>query len=191
MTLFSGQYRLPAFCLLMLFTIVQPVHADDECRMAVSQPSIQYGKIVWGDVVKNLQGNFRLSEKEIQVSIVCPSPRRVGVFFTGDADSRGEFRFTARSNVLIAVTNMMVDGQTRQIVKMRTPGQLALSGAPVSAVSLLNQEGVAPVEHDTVIAGQNISFVVRVQPNMEQSDFRVSSPEQVAAQISLRLETRE
>lgn len=129
----------------------------EECQLNLSQTQLDFGlmnrAVMFTPAPERLLGERRLS-----LTLNCPHPTDMSLFYRGLGAGPQRFRFTERGSYGLSISDAVLDGQAVEL------GLIAGQGQPPSAVSsqLAWQpgHGVVPMRGGIAVTGRNLSMQI-------------------------------
>lgn len=173
------------FMIMSTFSIVRPVFADDDCQITLSQATVDLRAIRKEDAVKSSQGWNQMTEKEVNVSVFCPSTRKIAIYFTDHTSKDKHFKWGSESILTIKVSQLILDGQRYNIAKTASLGSFQPVGSGQDMQLINNQQGIIPVMGSTAIQGQQLNFTLSITPVLKDREFQVADRINLSNDISI------
>lgn len=179
MRTFSRITTIGALAVISSFMAVPASFANSDCQMTLSQPEVDLQVLRQDEAVKTGQGWSVMQEKDINVNVFCTTPRKMAVFFHGNAGDKGYFRFGSQSGLSGKVSQLMVDGQHYPMAKTVNPG------SATEELLVHNREGIMAVNGNSAVQGQQMNFRLTLTPVLKESEFKVSDRTTLTSDIGL------
>jgi hypothetical protein len=126
----------------------------EECQLNLSQTQLDFG-LMNRAVALTPAPERLLGERRLSLTLNCPQPTDMSVFYRGLGAGPERFRFTERGSYGLRVSNAVLDGQAVEL------GLIAGQGQPPSAVSTQlawqPEHGMVPVRGGVVVTGRTLS----------------------------------
>ncbi|MBV4479503.1 DUF1120 domain-containing protein [Pseudomonas khavaziana] len=141
-----------------------------ECRVSLSQPTVDYGVIrraeLWGE--QSGRPRFSLGNRTFRLSVACADVTAMAMRITGVPAEAGAFRFGREGHFTLQLQQAQVDGQN---VQMRAVHQFdeSANGRLYPGVVLCAQAGGAPV------SGRRFTALVNIEAYMPASGMAVGN----------------
>lgn len=148
--------------------------AASDCHITQGSPVIDYGRLP--------PPPLTLSERTVTVTVSCPEPQRVVLFFEGDGLPGQDFQFGERGTVRVSVSSGTVDGRRVPLARWHQ------DTVPQDRVTVLTGDGMVWKEGVSAVSGTLFSVVIGVEPTMATS-LRTRDITVLASRIRLRLAT--
>lgn len=148
------KYRL---CLLGFVLLNSTAWGAEECQLNLSQAQLDFGlmnrAVALAPAPERLLGERRLS-----LTLNCPQPTDMSLFYRGLGAGQERFRFTERGSYGLRVSAAVLDGQAVEL------GLIAGQGQPPSVVSSQLSwqpgHGIVPMRAGVALAGRSLSLQV-------------------------------
>ncbi|MCE0827192.1 hypothetical protein LVQ78_14285 [Buttiauxella sp. A2-C2_NF] len=185
MRTFSRITTIGALAVISSFMAVPASFANSDCQMTLSQPEVNLQVLRQDEAVKTGQGWSVMQEKDINVNVFCTTPRKMAVFFHGNAGDKGYFRFGSQSGLSGKVSQLTVDGQHYPMAKTVNPGSFLPDGSAAEELLVRNREGIIAINGNSPVQGQQMNFRLTLTPVLKESEFKVSDSTTLTSDISL------
>ena len=171
---------------LMSVGLVANVWADDECRINISEPVLDFG------LMKRLAQHDAapqrlLGERRLSVNLNCPQPADMSVFYRALAASAQRLQFTEHGTYALQVSDGVLDGQAVELGLLPAAGQAP--AAVGTTLSWLPGHGVAPVQGTRVVQGKHFALQVGLSAWADVAATRVR--EATTWEVSGTFDTRQ
>ncbi|UUN89813.1 DUF1120 domain-containing protein [Pseudomonas extremorientalis] len=145
--------------------------AADECQLNLSQTHVDFG--LMNRAVALVPAPERLlGERQLSLTLNCPRPTDMSVFYRGLAAGPGRFRFTELGSYGLQVRDAVLDGQAVELGLIAGPGQ---APSAVSArLSWQPDHGVVPMRGGVAVTGRNLSLQLDASAWASEDAVRVS-----------------
>jgi hypothetical protein len=161
-------YLLPAIALVL--SGIGTAQAQDDCRLDLSASSLDFG--LMNRAITQPPGPERLlGERRLSVSLNCPQPADMSLFYRGLALGAERLRFTEQGSYQLQVREGVLDGRAVELGLMAGNGQ-----APSASGSSLNwraDHGIVPMQNGQPANGRSFSVQVVVNAWAEEGAARV------------------
>lgn len=156
--------------LLFFVSLAANVQAEEECRLDLSESRLDFGlmnrAITFTPAPERLLGERRLS-----LTLNCPQPKDMSLFYRGLAAGPERLRFTEGGSYRLQVSDGVLDGRAVEL------GLLAGSGqAPGAIGSTLNwraDHGIVPMQGGQPLNGRSFSVQIEVSAWAREEATRV------------------
>ncbi|MGF6096146.1 DUF1120 domain-containing protein [Pseudomonas sp. 18175] len=143
----------------------------DECQLNLSETRVDFGlmnrAVTQGSATERLLGERRLS-----LSLNCPNPTDLSLFYRALAAGGERFQWTARGNYSLLASDALLDGQPVELGLLPGSGQ-----PPVSSGATLRwrpEHGVVPMRGGVPVSGQSLLLQLQVSAWATNDALRVS-----------------
>ena len=183
MTLFKQILAL----VLLTAAISQAALAD--CQVTISQPEVNYGKIKRSDMTSTAQQWNALPERTVQLTVWCPQPQKMALFFEGNSGDKGAFVFGDQSAMMVVASQATLDGNAVSLNHTDSHGVFGINGETRDKQLVKAHQGLLPVRGDQVMSGQQFSMLLTLKPAMRKSELSVKDSHEMESNIQIQLET--
>ncbi len=142
--------------LYVLGVLISPhALAVEECQLNLSQTQLDFG--LMNRAVALVPAPERsLGERQLSLTLNCPQPTDMSVFYRGLGAGPGRFRFTERGSYALQVREAVLDGQAVELGLIAGPGQAPSAiGDPLVWQP---DHGVVPMRGGVAVTGRNLSL---------------------------------
>lgn len=180
---------LPMAVLAMLqATLLSSVQAAD-CRVTLSRPLVDYGKLVPGEGLHAMKGSlYPLNEDDVVVSAFCSEPQKMGLFFSG-SPQEGGFLFGNNGVLFVAARQATLDGKSVRLGKSAGQGVLNMTGTAQEMVVVQNNNGLLPIIDQEVASGQQFRVTLRLKPLMNAAGLKPADQTLIKSNLSILVVT--
>lgn len=144
--------------------------AADECQLNLSQAQLDFG-LMNRAVARGPAPERLLGERRISLTLNCPQPTDMSVFYRGLGAGPERFRFTERGSYGLRVSEAVLDGQAVEL------GLIAGQGQPPAAVSAQlawrPDHGIVPMRAGVAVSGRNLSLQIDASAWAKEDAARV------------------
>ncbi|WP_442799665.1 DUF1120 domain-containing protein [Pseudomonas sp. HN11] len=129
----------------------------DECQLNLSQTQLDFGLMNRATAVIPAAERL-LGERRISLTLNCPHPTDLSLFYRGPGAGPERFRFTEHGTYSLRVNDAVLDGQAVELGQIAGQGQ-----APsTSGAQLLwrPDHGIVPMRGGVVVTGRNLSLQI-------------------------------
>lgn len=145
--------------------------ALDECQLNLSETRVDFGLMnraaAQGPAAERLLGERRLS-----LTLNCPTPGDLSLFYRGAAASGERFQFTPRGSYGVRVSHALLDGQAVELGLLPGRGQPASSTG--ATLHWRPEHGIVPMRAGVPISGRSLSLQLEVSAWAQEDALRVS-----------------
>jgi len=171
---------------LMSVGLVANVWADDECRINISEPVLDFG--LMNRLAQHDAAPQRLlGERRLSLNLNCPQPADMSVFYRALAASAQRLQFTEHGTYALQVSDGVLDGQAVELGLLPAAGQAP--AAVGTTLSWLPGHGVAPVQGTRVVQGKHFALQVGLSAWADVAATRVR--EATTWEVSGTFDTRQ
>ncbi|NWC94505.1 MULTISPECIES: DUF1120 domain-containing protein [unclassified Pseudomonas] len=144
---------------ILLLGIASSAQAMDECQLNLSESLLDFGQLS-RTARHNPAGQHLVGERRLSLTLNCPQPTDLSLFYRGLAAGAERLRFTERGTYQIQLSDAVVDGQAVELGLLSAPGQ-----APTDTRAALNWlpgYGIAPVRAGAVVPGKSLALQLTI-----------------------------
>ncbi|WP_242171480.1 MULTISPECIES: DUF1120 domain-containing protein [unclassified Pseudomonas] len=131
--------------------------AADECQLNLSQAQLDFGLMNRAVALAPAPERL-LGERRISLTLNCPQPTDMSVFYRGLGAGAERFRFSERGSYGLRVSEAVLDGQAVEL------GLIAGQGQPPATVSAQlawqPDHGIVPMRAGVAVSGRNLSLQI-------------------------------
>ncbi|KRP62253.1 DUF1120 domain-containing protein [Pseudomonas trivialis] len=143
----------------------------DECQLSLSETFVDFGQM--NRAVALTPGAERLlGERRLSLTLNCPNPGNMRLFYRAPGAGLERFAFTARGSYGLQVSDALLDGQAVDL------GLLAGSGqSPVSTATRLRwrpEHGIVPMHAGVAVSGRSFSVQIQVSAWASEDASRIN-----------------
>ncbi|MGX5796842.1 DUF1120 domain-containing protein [Pseudomonas sp. ArH3a] len=142
----------------------------EECQLNLSQAQLDFGLMNRAVALAPAPERL-LGERRISLTLNCPQPTDLGVFYRGLGAGPERFLFTERGSYGLRVSEAVLDGQAVEL------GLIAGQGQPPSAVSAQlhwqPDHGLVPMRGGVAVTGRNLSMQINASAWAREDAARV------------------
>lgn len=150
----SAKHLLYALSLVLLSSAAW---GAEECQLNLSQAQLDFG-LMNRSVPFTLAPERLLGERRLSLTLNCPQPTDMSVFYRGLGAGPERFRFTEHGSYRLRVSDAVLDGQAVEL------GLIAGQGQPPSTISTQlawqASHGIVPMRAGVVVTGRNLSLQI-------------------------------
>ncbi|WP_336284385.1 hypothetical protein [Citrobacter arsenatis] len=177
--------RCRALLLLLLSLPLVPAFA--ECNLTVSRGVIDYG-LIYRKQIDSQSNTKEMPAMTVVANVVCDTPGKVALFAHTVGAAGSPFRFAENGTLAIEAANALQNGQTVSLSQV-VPGGWSMGGGPTrERVTLLDGQGVTPVENGIPVAVSNFSVTFTITPTLDRRDLSSRDQTLLATDINFILE---
>ncbi len=166
----SGRLGLGLLLYLLLVGLMPSAAYASQCRVSLSQPTVDYGVIRRAELLGEQSGHpqFSLGHRTLRLTVDCADETPMAIRFTGvPAGTRG-FRFGRDGHFILNLQQAQVDGRDVELRSLYRPDESA-KGRLLPGVVLCTQAGGAPV------SGRRLTALVSIDTYLPASGLAVSN----------------
>lgn len=145
---------------------------SEECRIALSQPTVSFGRFKQDDIAASRKDWNRMPAKEILISVICPQPRVMALFLQSASGSHGGILFGQEGRLAMMADKMTVDGRHYDLVKTTDRVKLTSSDSPKDNVFLKNNDGIVARQNATPVHGKQMYVTIKIIPLINNNQLR-------------------
>lgn len=137
-----------------------------ECQLNVSEARLDFGLMHRGGPAPTMP-ELQLGERRLSLTLSCPQPTDLSLFYRGVAAGIERLRFTERGSYSLRVEDAVLDGRAVELGLVPGPGTVPVTRGQ----SLLWQpdHGVVPLRDGLPVTGESLSLSLEVKA-FAQSD---------------------
>lgn len=143
-------------CLLAAHAALLATGASAQgCQLNVSEPRLDFGLMQRAHLVASAPEHL-LGERRLSVTLNCPHPSDMSLFYRGVAAGAERLRFTDRGSYSLRVQDAVLDGQSVELGLLPAAGS-----APVARGNSLAwqpEHGVVPLRDGLAATGESLSL---------------------------------
>lgn len=144
--------------------------AADECQLNLSQAQLDFGLMNRAIALAPAPERL-LGERRISLTLNCPQPTDMSLFYRGLGAGPERFRFTERGSYGLRISEAVLDGQAVEL------GLIAGQGQPPSVVGAQlpwqPDHGIVPMRSGVAIIGRNLSLQIDASAWAKEDAARV------------------
>ena len=163
-------YLLPAIALVLVGIGIGPAQAQEECRLDLSEPRLDFGLMNRAVLVTPAPERL-LGERRVGLTLTCSQPVAMSLFYRGLAAGAERFRFTDQGSYQLQVQDAVLDGHAVNL------GLIAGHGlAPSTHGSSLTwraDHGIVPLHNGQPALGRRFSVQMVANAWAEDGAARV------------------
>ncbi|PRA28933.1 hypothetical protein CQZ99_07310 [Pseudomonas poae] len=143
----------------LLLGLVATAQAQDECQLNLSESTLDFG--LMNRLAQRDSATERLlGERRLSVTLTCPHPQDMSLFYNALAASAGRLQFTEHGSYDMRASDGVLDGRAVELGLLPAFGQAPTSSA--NALSWRPGQGIAAVENGQVLTGKQLSLQLAV-----------------------------
>lgn len=156
--------------LMVFIGLAGNAQAEDECRLDLSESRLDFG-LMNRAIPQTPAPERLLGERRLSLTLNCPQPGNMSLFYRGLASGTERLRFTEGGSYRLQVRDGVLDGRAVEL------GLLAGSGqAPGVIGSTLNwraEHGIVPMQGGQPVNGRSFSVQIEVSAWAREEATRV------------------
>lgn len=147
--------------LLLLGLAVSAAQAQaDDCQLSLSQAHLDFG-VLNRAVQRNPSAEIQLGERRLSLSLNCPAPTDMHVFYRALAATVERYRFTEHGSYRVHASDAVLDGQAVELGLVTAQGQMPTIRG--NALDWRPDHAIVPLRDSLPTTGS--SFSVQLQVN--------------------------
>lgn len=143
----------------------------DECQLNLSEPRVDFG-LINRAVAQGSAAEHRLGERRLSLTLSCPNPTDLSLFYRGFAGSSERFQFTQRGSYSLRASDALLDGQAVELGLLPGSGQAAVSTG--ATLGWRPGHGVVPMRAGVPVSGRSLSLQLEISAWARDDALRVS-----------------
>ncbi|HFK5795203.1 TPA: hypothetical protein ACG0DR_003619 [Enterobacter asburiae] len=143
-----------------------------ECQIALSQPTVSFGRFKQDDIAASRKNWNRMPAKEVMVNVFCPQPRVMALFLQSASGSHGGIMFGQEGRLALVADKMTVDGHHYDLAKTTDRVAFTSTESPKEKVLLKNNDGIVARQNAASIRGKQMSVTVKLIPVLNDQQLR-------------------
>ncbi|HHU4047606.1 TPA: hypothetical protein ACUB6H_003235 [Enterobacter cloacae] len=184
-------------CLLLLACVAlshaPSVLAEEECQVVSSVKSINNGLLrreamreVSTDIAGKTYRGYASSEREIQVSVICPDARKIRLQVDGPARGNKAYRFSDNGVLKITAKEARMDNGAVQLAAVPRGAAQVTAGA--AEVTLPPDTSLVAV-NDREVAGKQLVVTLSVVTYLNDNAFRTGNTAELEEMLTVNYVT--
>lgn len=184
-------------CLLLLACVALShapfVLAEEECQVVSSVKSINNGLLrreamreVSTDIAGKTYRGYASSEREIQVSVVCPDARKIRLQVDGPARGNKAYRFSDNGVLKITAKEARMDNGAVQLAAVPRGSAQVTAGA--AEVTLPPDTSLVAV-NGSEVAGKQLVVTLSVVTYLNDNAFRIGNTAELEEMLTVNYVT--
>lgn len=147
------------FCLAALLLVAGTVHAQDECRLDLSESHLDFGLMNRAAGPASAPERL-LGERRLSLTLNCPQPSDMSLFYRALAAGSERLRFTEDGSYRVQVHDGVLDGRAVELGLLAGQGQAP--GVVASSLNWRADHGIAPMHNGQPATGSSFSVQLEV-----------------------------
>lgn len=184
-------------CLLLLACVAlshaPSVLAEEECQVVSSVKSINNGLLrreamreVSTDIAGKTYRGYASSEREIQVSVICPDARKIRLQVDGPARGNKAYRFSDNGVLKITAKEARMDNGAVQLAAVPRGAAQVTAGA--AEVTLPPDTSLVAV-NGSEVAGKQLVVMLSVVTYLNDNAFRIGNTAELEEMLTVNYVT--
>ncbi|KAB0565633.1 DUF1120 domain-containing protein [Pseudomonas palleroniana] len=129
----------------------------EECQLNLSENRLDFG-LMNRALALVPSGERLLGERRTRLTLNCPQPTDMSVFYRGLGAGVERFRFTERGSYGLTASDAVLDGQAVELGLSAGPGQPAVTVA--TALAWRPEHGIVPMRGGMPVTGRSLSVQI-------------------------------
>jgi len=148
------------------------------CVVAFGLATVDYGSFTAGQLALDANRRYQLERRSVPLTISCPTPRPIALRLNAPARHDGAAKFAGAGAVQVVLGHVTVDGHEARVVNPNAPHgpQTQITMRPGDTVAL--EQGRA---------GRSVTAQIVLQPQVADTDVRVTDQTQWSATLQFEL----
>ena len=143
----------------------------DECQLNLSETAVDFG-LVNRAVTQGSSAEHLLGERRLSLTLNCPNPSELSLFYRAFAAGGERFQFTPRGSYSLRASDELLDGQAVELGLLPGSGQPAVSSG--STLAWRPDHGMVPMRAGVPVSGRSLSLQLHVSAWARDNALRVS-----------------
>ena len=143
----------------------------DECQLNLSETAVDFG-LVNRAVTQGSAAEHPLGERRLSLTVNCPTPTDLSLFYRGFAADSERFQFTQRGSYSLRASDALLDGQAVELGLVPGSGQPPLSSG--ATLGWRPEHGIVPMRGGVPVSGRSLSLQLQVSAWARRDALRVS-----------------
>lgn len=143
----------------------------DECQMNLSETAVDFG-LVNRVVAQGSAAEHRVGERRLTLTLNCPNPTDLSLFYRGLAASGERFQLTQRGSYSLRASDALLDGQAVELGLLPGSGQPSVSMG--STLRWRPEHGIVPLRAGVPASGRSLSLQLEVNAWAQADALRIS-----------------
>ncbi|HVI56831.1 MAG TPA: hypothetical protein VM621_17455 [Luteibacter sp.] len=144
--------RVKWFFLAVLAFAAEAGAQVTHCEVTSSAPQVDYGRLSRATMAVDASGDLVLPARSITLSVRCPEPQDMTVFFRAQPADTKAFRFTGQGRFGLRLRGGVLDGEAVDLGQLERQGDIPIRVA--SSLPWQPDQGIAPVKAGRVATGR-------------------------------------
>lgn len=143
----------------------------DECQLNLSETALDFG-LVKRAITQGSAAEHPLGERRLNLTLNCPTPADLSLFYRGFAASAERFQLTQRGSYSLRASDALLDGQAVELGLLPGSGQPAVNSG--ASLRWRPEHGIVPMRAGVPVSGRSLSLQLEVSAWATQDALRVS-----------------
>ena len=131
----------------------------DECQLNLSETQVDFGQMNRA-VAQGLAAEHRLGERRLSLSLNCPNPTDLSLFYRAMVAGGERFQFAQQGSYSLRASDALLDGQAVELGLLPGSGQPAVSSG--STLRWAPKHGIVPMRAGVPVNGRSLSMQLEV-----------------------------
>lgn len=145
---------------------------SEECQIALSQPTLSFGRFRQDDIAASRKNWNRMPAREVMVNVFCPQPRVMALFVQSTSGLHSGILFGNEGRLALVADKMTVDGQHYDVVKTTDRVGFTSTDSPKEKVFLMSNEGLVARQNSSPVRGKQMSVTIGITPVLNDNLLR-------------------
>lgn len=154
---------------LLLLAGAAQAQAQDECRLDLSESRLDFG--LMNRAIAATGAERLLGERRLSLTLNCPQPSDMSLFYRAQADGVERLRFTGGGSYRVHVRDAVLDGRAVEVGLLAGPGQPP--GRVGTNLNWRADHGIAPMHNGQPATGRSFSVQLEVSAWAREEAVRV------------------
>lgn len=143
----------------------------EECQLNLSESVLDFG--LMNRAGASMPATERLlGERRLSLTLNCPNPTDMSLFYRGLASGTERFRFTERGSYSLRVSDAVLDGQAVELGLLSGSGQPAIRTGAI--LGWRPEHGIVPMRGGVPVNGRSLSLQVEAKAWAQEEASRVT-----------------
>lgn len=143
----------------------------EECQLNLSESVLDFG--LMNRALTSVPAAERLlGERRLSLTLNCPTPTDMSLFYRGLASGTERFRFTGRGSYSLQVSDAVLDGQAVELGLLSGSGQPAIRTGAI--LGWRPEHGIVPMRGGVPVSGRSLSLQVEAKAWAQEEASRVT-----------------
>ncbi|MGB3123041.1 MAG: DUF1120 domain-containing protein [Pseudomonas sp.] len=143
----------------------------EECQLNLSESVLDFG--LMNRAGASMPATERLlGDRRLSLTLNCPNPTDMSLFYRGLASGTERFRFTERGSYSLRVSDAVLDGQAVELGLLSGSGQPAIRTGAI--LGWRPEHGIVPMRGGVPVNGRSLSLQVEAKAWAQEEASRVT-----------------